>query len=1024
MQITTYSRFFAVFSRSLLPGTIGGLCILATDVQAQSMIPAMDGTGTVVQSNSGQFDISGGTQAGGNLFHSFQNFGLQTGETANFQASPAIQNILSRVVGGDASVINGLLQVRGGNANLFLINPAGIVFGRNASLNLPAAFSATTANAIGFEQGWFNAVGGNDWSQLGGNPTQFAFTTMQPGAIVNAANLELKPNQSLTLLGGTVLSMGSVSAGNVNLTAVAGNQLVRITSPGYLLGLELPVDVKSRLNSGTTNPSSLAALMTGGDVVEASQVIVSADGQVQLVGGGGGIEPGDVVAQTAIGENIHLNANRNISLINSELRSTQALNIQAKDTVIVRDSVTKPVSLLAGKDLVLRGDRGIDILALNHPGTPIQSGGNLSLISDGDISGDAHFASGGTFSMRNTTGGLANFKSLYDPVISAEGDVVFGDYTGVSLKVEAKGSITAGNITITGPDTSYRILPDWDTTGKFVLLDRKSTTDPALVPTAIGLDTTTNDRGSLKTRTTFSAQAGQVISFDWNFVTTELPANNAEKDTATFTLTRDGGAAQSFTLANFDDTALMNLRFGGNTYSRGTGDRTFSTTIGTAGNYTLEFGVEKQGLNPGTSGLVVKSVNPVPIQISDNSLLAANAGVILRSGVTNLENPPNLPQLNIPTLATNFTAPGAVSSRGDITVGNITANPEINFNQFPGSIMINATGKVKTGNLVGGSLELLAGGEIQTGEIRMLHEFGALAYPSNGNVTLKNTDGKIIIDFIRSTNGGDITIDAYDGFQARKTTPVASFTNQALAASPASIVTRGKISIQHGGQPLQMGLGIERDASGAIIYRVTAGARAGERVFLDSSNPAGDFRFVYADGTAVTEPAEIRSVPFDPTTVPADTNYTAGAIFIGGGFNETLYGAFQDQQLAGSGDITIAATPRPPKPTPAPNPNPNPNNGEPVVANGGDNPTEAAATDNSQVITAANSQTNAITKKSDQCPNGKSGGATESSTESSSTIPSGATTPPRSTQTADPCAPKQGKNQDAILKIDPALLKP
>jgi filamentous hemagglutinin family protein len=1016
MQTTTYDQFWTIWYRSLLPGTIGGLCVLATGVQAQSIAPALDGTGTVVQSNLGQFDISGGTQAGGNLFHSFQNFGLPTGSTANFQASPAIQNILSRVVGGDASVINGLLQVSGGNANLFLINPAGIVFGRNASLNLPAAFSATTANAIGVGQGWFNAVGGNDWSQLGGNPTQFAFTTMQPGAIVNAANLALKPNQSLTLMGGTVLNSGTVSAGNINLTAVAGNQLVRLSSPGYLLGVELPADVKSRLNPAIANPSTLAALITGGDVVDATQVSVSADGKVQLTGATGTVETGDIVAQTAIGENVNLNADRNISLINSELRSTQSLNIQAKDTVIVRDSVTKPVSLLAGKDLVIRGDRGIDILALNHPETPIQSGGNLSLISDGDISGDAHFASGGTFSMRNTMGGLANFKSLYDPVISAEGDVVFGDYTGVSLKVEAKGSITAGNIIITGPDTSYRVLPDWDTTGKFVLLDRKSTTDPALVPTAIGLDTDNNNRGSLKTRTTFSAQAGQVISFDWNFATTEFPGNNAEKDTATFTLTRDGGAAQTFALANFDDTAQVDLRFGGNTYSRGTGDRTFSTTIATAGNYTLEFAVEKQGLNAGTSGLVVKNVNPLPIQISDTSLLAANAGVILRSGVTTLENPPNLPQLNVPTLATNFTAPGTGVSRGDITVGNITASPTIGFNQFPGSIMINATGKVKTGNLVGGSLEVLAGGEIQTGEIRILNEFGAFAYPANGNVTLKNTDGKVIIDFIRSTNGGDITIDAYDGFQARKTTLVRSTTNQALAESPASIVTRGKISIQHGGTPLQMGLGIERDASGAIIYRATAGARAGERVFLDSSSPAGDFRFVYADGSAVSEPAEIRSVPFDPTTVSADTNYTAGAIFIGGGFNETLYGAFQDQQLAGSGNITIATVPRPPKPTPAPTPTTNPNGG----ANGGDNPTATPAADNSQVITAANSQTNAIVKKTDQCPNDKTGAATASST----TNPAGATTPSRSTPSADPCAPKQGKNQDAILKIDPALLKP
>uniref|UniRef100_A0ACD5GZT2 Filamentous hemagglutinin N-terminal domain-containing protein n=1 Tax=Desertifilum tharense IPPAS B-1220 TaxID=1781255 RepID=A0ACD5GZT2_9CYAN len=66
---------------------------------------------------------------GTNLFHSFEQFGLSEGQIANFLSSPQIQNILGRVIGGDASIINGLIQVSGGNSNLFLINPAGILFG-------------------------------------------------------------------------------------------------------------------------------------------------------------------------------------------------------------------------------------------------------------------------------------------------------------------------------------------------------------------------------------------------------------------------------------------------------------------------------------------------------------------------------------------------------------------------------------------------------------------------------------------------------------------------------------------------------------------------------------------------------------------------------------------------------------------------------------------------------------------------------------------------------------------------------
>ncbi|HAA31397.1 MAG TPA: hypothetical protein DCE56_31405, partial [Cyanobacteria bacterium UBA8553] len=106
---------------------------ITTEVHPNSNNPV---TGTLVApnaTNSNQFDITGGTQAGANLFHSFEQFGLDAGQIANFLANPNIQNILGRVVSGNPSVINGLIQVTSaGNPNLFLMNPAGIVFGSNA----------------------------------------------------------------------------------------------------------------------------------------------------------------------------------------------------------------------------------------------------------------------------------------------------------------------------------------------------------------------------------------------------------------------------------------------------------------------------------------------------------------------------------------------------------------------------------------------------------------------------------------------------------------------------------------------------------------------------------------------------------------------------------------------------------------------------------------------------------------------------------------------------------------------------
>ncbi|HBY80243.1 MAG TPA: hypothetical protein DEG47_25255, partial [Cyanobacteria bacterium UBA11148] len=77
------------------------------------------------------------------------------------------------------------------------------------------------------------------------------------------------------------------------------------------------------------------------------------------------------------------------------------------------DSVANPFSAKAGGNLYIQGDESIDILALNHPETPFQSGRNLSLVSDGNISGDAHFFSGGSFSILNLSGEPGTFISLY-----------------------------------------------------------------------------------------------------------------------------------------------------------------------------------------------------------------------------------------------------------------------------------------------------------------------------------------------------------------------------------------------------------------------------------------------------------------------------------------------------------------------------------------------------------------------------------------------------------------------------------
>lgn len=173
-------------------GTLLSSFIPTHPAVSQTITPSHDGTGTQVTPEGNHFHIQGGQLStdGANLFHSFQQFGLSQGQIANFLSNPEIRNILGRVVGGDPSFINGLIQISGGNSNLFLVNPAGILFGPNARLNLPGDFLATTATGIGFEDNqWLNVLGENQWAMLVGEPTHFSFAGLQPGSVANLGHL-------------------------------------------------------------------------------------------------------------------------------------------------------------------------------------------------------------------------------------------------------------------------------------------------------------------------------------------------------------------------------------------------------------------------------------------------------------------------------------------------------------------------------------------------------------------------------------------------------------------------------------------------------------------------------------------------------------------------------------------------------------------------------------------------------------------------------------------------------------------
>ncbi|MBE9040293.1 filamentous hemagglutinin N-terminal domain-containing protein [Oscillatoriales cyanobacterium LEGE 11467] len=161
--------------------------------------------------------ITGGTAAGGNLFHSFEQFNVRTGETARFETSPTIDNIITRITGGQTSNIDGLIQANP-TANLFLLNPQGILFGANARLDVGGSFVATSASSIDFADGSeFSATPDGETAPLltVSVPVGLQFNAPNPGDIsVTGADLVVPTRETLALIGGNVaISAGRLVAG-------------------------------------------------------------------------------------------------------------------------------------------------------------------------------------------------------------------------------------------------------------------------------------------------------------------------------------------------------------------------------------------------------------------------------------------------------------------------------------------------------------------------------------------------------------------------------------------------------------------------------------------------------------------------------------------------------------------------------------------------------------------------------------------------------------------------------------------
>ncbi|MBU7586653.1 MAG: filamentous hemagglutinin N-terminal domain-containing protein [Nostoc sp. TH1S01] len=346
--------------------------------------------------------IDGGAIRGSNLFHSFQDFNVGNQQQVYFSNPTGITNILGRVTGNQASQILGRLGVLG-SANLYLMNPNGIIFGRNARLDVSGSFFASTSNSLLLDNGYIFSTQNQEAPPLltiNLRPGLESWSSPQ-GAIANRGNLST--GQNLFLLGKNLDLQGQLRAGG-NLTLQATDSL--------------------------TGRGNLAS--TGATLIRAK---------------------GDVNFNNYQGASLQIFAGGKISINNINLNNRNLINAIA-ETVTLSDGVSQ-VSLNSQTQPIVDIRSGVS--NINLPGDSTNSILPISSTNSRLTSADI------TINQITNQGGLVFLTNQYQPNPALSGNItvnsrlsVFGGATsGGDIVIDSRGKIiTPASLTSFGIDTS------------------------------------------------------------------------------------------------------------------------------------------------------------------------------------------------------------------------------------------------------------------------------------------------------------------------------------------------------------------------------------------------------------------------------------------------------------------------------------------------------------------------------------------------------------------------------------------
>ncbi|MBE9039177.1 filamentous hemagglutinin N-terminal domain-containing protein, partial [Oscillatoriales cyanobacterium LEGE 11467] len=416
--------------------------------------------------------ITRGTVAGDNLFHSFDRFNLETGSTAYFDNALTINNIIARITGGEISNIDGLIRANG-TANLFLLNPAGIVFGPNAALDIGGSFVPSTAESLLFEDGsLYHAAEPHNSPlltvsvpiglQLGSNPGNI-IARSRVALDSNPIGLAVQPTQTLRVVGGNIaLEGGYLTAPDGAIDLVSGsNETVIFDAP--FSSSNAPIGTIQLTQNASVNTSGLGGgriQVRGGEIFLDRNSRFVADTFGSFDGGGIEIEgttlrlrDGSFVSASTFGEGTSGGLSVRTDLL--EITGTRPTDLLSElvaatiDPLALRDGLYS-ISAATGK----AGNLSIEtqeLRAINQVGIMTTTfvageGGDLTLDVLGTARFDRSVVLAGTAGMGNSgnvtlsAGELRSFDNTFiGAVTSSTSQGNGGDVTIAAETIELRG---------------------------------------------------------------------------------------------------------------------------------------------------------------------------------------------------------------------------------------------------------------------------------------------------------------------------------------------------------------------------------------------------------------------------------------------------------------------------------------------------------------------------------------------------------------------------------------------------------